>query len=149
MYPEPVAAEAYAHVGVADVHEDEREGLTCDDCQYHLAVKADLLATNYDAHWAGLSFASVPGGASVARPGGGRGEGPTRAQHLKQFEKGLDTYRDNKKAGLRTGTGHGALKTATERAERDARLVKKHQSGDLDARGITLEKPLRDKLGIK
>ncbi len=123
--------------------------MTCDDCQSYLAAKADLLATNYDENFAGLSFASVPGGASVARPGGKRGEGQTRAEHLKEFEKGMDTYRDNKKAGLKSGTYRGALEKATKKAERNERLRKKHLSGDLDAKGITLEKPARELIGLK
>ena len=89
-------SEPYAHVGVADVHDEERPGLTCADCKAYSAAKLDALDDNYRKHWAGLSFASVPGGASGARRGG-----ETYAQRTRRFDKDMNTYREARRNGLR------------------------------------------------
>jgi hypothetical protein len=135
-------AEPYRHIGVADVHAEEREGLSCDECDAYTDNKRAELYDNFRDEWGYLTFGSVPGGASVARPGGGRGYGDTPKQHERNFNKGLDDYAANRKAGLITGTNKGATEKAYKKAERNERLAKKYKSGDLDAKGIELKPDL-------
>lgn len=103
-------SEPYAHVGIADVHDDERPGLTCDDCQAHGAEKAYMLQDNYMEHWAGVGFAAVPGGASGPRYGG-----RTWSEHIKKFDGDLTSYREARRNGLRPEQTN---KKAVERAEK-------------------------------
>lgn len=145
-------AEAYAHIGVSDppVHEDEREGLTCDDCDAHMAAVRAKHEENFAENWAGLMFTSVPGGASVARMDGTKGAGKTAKESRKHFEKGMDDYRTEKKAGLApTSTNVGGVEKAYKKAERNERLRVKHERGTLQDKGIFLEKPLKQIIGVK
>lgn len=141
--------EPYAHIGVADVHEEERPGLTCDDCDAYLEGRRALLSSNYHDHWSGLSFSSVPGGASVARPGGGRGTGLTPKEHIKDFDDGLHEYKDNKKAGLQAGTKKGSVEKAYKKAERNERVRNRYERGDLHAQGIELSESVARDIGAK
>lgn len=143
--------EPYAHIGVGNppVHEEERGGLTCDDCDAHKAAVRERHARNFDEHWSGVLFTSVPGGASVARMGGGRGTGITAIEHRKEFEGGMNEFIDNKKAGLTAGTTKGSVEKEYKRLERNERLVRKHRDGKLQDKGIFLESGLKQQIGLK
>ncbi|WP_461521042.1 hypothetical protein [Porticoccus sp.] len=129
------------------MHEEEREGLTCDDCDAFTDAKRRELYSNYRDEWGYLTFGSVPGGASVARPGGGRGYGDTPKEHQKNFDQGLYDFEANRKEGLLTGTNKGATEKAYKKAERNERLKKKYKSGDLDAKGIELGPDIVKQIG--
>ena len=98
--------------GKPTVHEDWRPGLTCDLCDAFSMGKQMALRGNFDDNWAGLSFASVPGGNSGSRMGG-----LTPMESQKKFDGDLYAYEDAKKAGLQPDT---STKAGVEKAEKRA-----------------------------
>jgi hypothetical protein len=108
-------------------------------CDEYAAWKRGAMVQNFEEHWAGLLFTSVPGGATVNLPGGKRGAGLTAKQDRKQFEAGMYGFEDRLKSGVEPeGTTVAALNRQEKRAESFARAEKKYKSGELDARGIHL-----------
>ena len=102
-------------IGTPPIHAEARTGQTCEDCAARLREKYNELQKNFEENWSGVGFMSVPGGASVARLGGSKGEGLTPSQSQRKFDGDLDAYRDSKAGGLRPDQ---SSKAGVERMER-------------------------------
>lgn len=135
LKPEPIE-----HIGrgTPPVHSDWRLGVTCDMCDTYQAGVRYLHEKNFEDNWAGISFASVPGGASVARLGGGKGPGKmTPMESQKHFDRDLDSYREAKKHGMRPErSDQKAVYEAEARAESHDRVKRKADKGMYELGGL-------------
>ena len=89
---------------------------------------------NYEKNWSNISFASVPGGNSMARVGQDRGNTkytPSESQEV--FDKNLDDYREAKKEGLQPSRSDSeAVEQAQMRQESHGRLNDRHDLGEIE-----------------
>ena len=124
--------------GTPSVHEDWRLGLTCDMCDAYTEAVRLMHLQNFNDNWAGMTFASVPGGASVARLGGGKGTANmTASQSQKHFDRDLDSYREAKKHGLKPErSDRKAVYEAEARAESHDRVKTKANKGMYELGGL-------------
>jgi len=122
------------HIGIGEppIHVELRSGQTCEQCAARLREKHNELQKNFEENWAGVGFMSVPGGASVARLGGARGEGLTPSQSQKVFDGNLDSYRSSKQGGLQPDhSSKAGVESMEKRVEANARVMDQHRKGDL------------------
>lgn len=133
-------SEPIEHIGrgTPAVHSDWRLGTTCDLCDVYTESVRLLHAQNFEDNWSGISFASVPGGASVARLAGGKGAGGlTPKQSQKKFDRDLDSYREAKKHGLKPErSDQQAVYEAEARAESHDRVKQKADKGMYELGGL-------------
>jgi hypothetical protein len=108
---------------------------------YNLNVR-NAHRSNFNEHWADLSFAAVPGGNSGARRGG-----KTSLESGRAWDRDLDSYREAKKHGLQPdmSTVKG-VELAEQRAESFDRVAKKHASGELPLHS-ELERTMKQGMG--
>ena len=126
--------ESLSHLGIGDppIHVEARPGTTCDSCQQRVRDKWNKIQENFEENWAGIGFMSVPGGASVARLGGARGEGLTASQSQKEFDGNLDAYRSSKAGGMQPEQSTKAgVEMVERRAESFGRVERQHDKGNL------------------
>jgi len=111
---------------------DEPFDPTCEQCQERSAANGRAIRKNFEDNWANLGFMSVPGGASVARLGGGAGSGLTPSQSQRKFDGDLDAYRSSKAGGLQP---EQSTKESVEKVERRVeshdRVMDQHAKGNL------------------
>jgi len=107
---------------------------TCDQCLIRSEDNGARIRRNYEENWSGVSFASVPGGNSMARVGQGSGDTkytPSESQQV--FDKNLDDYREAKKEGLQPSRSDSeAVEQAQIRQESFGRLNDRHDKGEIE-----------------